>query len=270
MTIPFKAIDNGRRWIKEYTNEGVKLIPSDLGEWHDRSGFKDTKYGDYDLEIMFNSQRYFGGNLAQYESTWKTTMHTQTKSNVENLINILTALHLSMDSGKVKIITCQPIRVHTEDNKKEIKEMLQGEKTITINGVTKTFEIEDVLVACEGGVAAYSLQSLPKQIKLIDLGSATVNFATIRDGKFIRNESDTLFFGMETQEEMNTERMAGRIISELSRRQWNPQDTVVLVGGGAEIFHSYIKKYFVKSQVHPNAIYANVIGMWKVGASQWQ
>jgi plasmid segregation protein ParM len=270
MTVPFKAIDNGRKWIKDYSIEGAKLIPSDLGEWHDRSGFRDTKYGEYDLEIIFDNQRFFGGSLAQYESTWKTTMHTQTKTNVENLINILTALHLSMDSGKVKIITCQPIKVHTEENKKEIREMLLGEKTITINQVTKTFQIEDVLVACEGGVAAYSLQSLPKQIRIIDLGSATVNFATINQGKFIRNESDTLFFGMETQEEINTERMAGRIISELSRRQWTPNDTVILVGGGAETFHPYIKKYFIKAQVHPNAIFANVIGMWKVGASQWQ
>ncbi len=271
MSVPIGVIDNGRNATKIYIpskNEAIKF-PSILGEWKDRTGFRDLKYGNYDLEIEVDNQKYYGGNLAEYECTWGTTLHTKTKDNKENLINILTALHLTVPEGMVKVITCQPIKVHTDENKQKIKDMLIGKKSITINGITKTFNILDVAVACESGVAAYSLSQIPSSLRLLDFGSATVNIASLRNKKFIRNESDTLFFGLETEEDINEERMAKKVISHSSKK-WNSNDQVVLVGGGASKFHPYIKEYFPNTQIHPNAEFANVIGMWKVACSIWQ
>jgi plasmid segregation protein ParM len=263
------AIDNGRAFNKVVTQAKTFSFPSVLGEWKDRSGFKETKFGDYDLEIEFSGKRWFGGTLAKYESTFQCTMHTETKDRMENLINILTGIHLATDSSNVRVITCQPIKVHNDENKQKIKEMLMGEKVITVNGRTKTFFIEDVLIACEGGVAAYSLQSYPKLLRLLDVGSATINAATLRDSKFVFNESLTLPFGLDTEEDVDLEKMASKIISECSKK-WKPTNHVVLVGGGAEKLLPYIQDYFKKTSLHPNCQFANAQAMYKVGVSIWQ
>lgn len=263
------AIDTGRSTTKVCTKDGYFHFPSALGEWIDRTGNKETVYGDFDLEIEHEGKRYFGGTLAQYESDWDTTMHTETKNNIENLILVLTALHLTCDKSRVKVITGQPIKVHTDENKKLIKEMIAGKNTIILNGTKKEFYIEDVAVSCEGGVSAYSLQYLPRILRILDFGSATVNGATLIDGKYVKNQSKTLPFGLETTEEINEERMASKIISEYSRK-WRANDDVVLVGGGGEKFLPYIKDYFKKSVLHTEPLYANAIGMYKVGVSIWQ
>jgi plasmid segregation protein ParM len=263
------AIDNGRAFNKIATQSKTFSYPSVLGEWKDRSGFKETKFGEYDLEIEFESKRWFGGTLALNESTFQCTMHTETKDRLENLVNILTSIHLATEESNIRVITCQPIKVHTDENKRIIKEMLLGSKTITVNGITKTFNIEDVLIACEGGVAAYSLSSYPKLLRLIDVGSATINTATLRNDKFILNESSTLPFGLDTEEDIDLEKLASKVISECSKK-WKPTNHVVLVGGGAEKLLPYIQDYFKKTTLHPHHQFANVMGMYKVGCSQWQ
>jgi len=262
------AIDSGRHSTKVCTQKGYFQFPSLLGEWHNRTGFRESVFGPYDLEIEYKGKRWFGGTLAENECDFAVTMHTETKDNIENLILILSALHLTTDERNVRVITGEPIKSHTDENKAILKRLIEGEHTIKINGVSKTFQILSALVACEAGVAAFSLSHIPPKLRVLDFGSATVNAASLVNGRYVKNQSFTLPFGLETNESTDVERMARRVISQLSRK-WSQKDDLFVIGGGGEVFLPYVKEEFSKAQLHPLPQYANVIGMYKVACSQF-
>jgi plasmid segregation protein ParM len=262
------AIDSGRNATKVCTQKGYFSFPSLLGEWHDRTGFRDYSYGPYDLEIEYKGQRFFGGTLAEYECDFATTMHTKTKDNTENLILVLSALFLTCEESGVRVIVGEPITSHTDQNKASLKRLIEGTHSIAINGTKKTFNILECLVSCEGGVSAYSLPQIPDKLRILDFGSSTVNAATLIHGKYVRNQSDTLPFGMETNANTDIERMARRVISQVARK-WSTQDEIVVIGGAGEMFLPYVKEEFPQAKLHPQPTYANVIGMYKVACSKW-
>lgn len=263
------AIDPGRHMTKFCSSKGFSQFPSKLGEWYDRTGHRDIRYGEFDFEIEYKGEKWFGGTLAEYACDLATTIHADNaKTRIENLVLILTCLHSIANEKNIRVITCQPIIDHTDENKRRIKQMLEGTHKITINDIPKTLNIVEAAVACEGGVAAYSLNQFFKVLRILDFGSATINAATLIDGKFIPNQSGTLRFGFETSGTIDFKRMAAKT-NELTRK-WNRNDELVLLGGGAGEMFPYIKEDFHKTILHPQAQYANVLGLWKVANSIWQ
>lgn len=79
--------------------------------------------------------------------------------------------------------------------------MLLGSHDLSLNGVKKTIIINRVEVAAEGGAAFWS-NPQTGLVRIIDAGSATINCASLVDGKYIDKDSFTINFGCNTTNQM--------------------------------------------------------------------
>jgi len=110
--------------------------------------------------------------------------------------------------------------------------MLLGSHDLTLNGVKKTIKINRVEVAAEGGAAFWS-NSQTVLVRIIDAGSATINCASLVDGKYIDKDSFTINFGCNTTKSNDLYAMVRGIVAQTSKK-WSPSDTVLVMGGAAE------------------------------------
>lgn len=106
--------------------------------------------------------------------------------------------------------------------------MLLGSHDLTLNGVKKTIKINRV----EGGAAFWS-NSQTVLVRIIDAGSATINCASLVDGKYIDKDSFTINFGCNTTKSNDLYAMVRGIVAQTSKK-WSPSDTVLVMGGAAE------------------------------------
>lgn len=106
--------------------------------------------------------------------------------------------------------------------------MLKGVHLIEVNGRKRTINIEEVGVAPEGSGAFWSKPEMGT-IRIIDIGSGTVNAATINDKHHINNASTTFNFGVETVKNKNDLGMIARgIIRNTTKLKWNKHDKVLI------------------------------------------
>lgn len=265
------VIDPGNKEVKVATAEGVFSFNSFLGEARDRrleTRYKDEMIGEYD------GMPFFAGELAQYESEFPRNSMGLSKAHEDAKLRILIALHRFSCKYDNQIIVGQPIETHNLEEKKRIKEMLAKEHKLTLNGVEKKFYIHRTEVSAEGAAAYWCLKEKLPLVRIVDVGSGTVNVATIRNGQFIDKESFTLPFGAESTKTRDMKAMSYGIISALNR--FNREDPYRLVGGAAESIHPYLTARFpdcavvhpeVKSGnkitiVHPK--FATVVGMYNI------
>ena len=61
-----------------------------------------------------------------------------------------------------------------------------------VNGVARTININKVVVLAEGFISQYMLENNRDDILIIDIGSRTINYATIIDGKTEYNYTEKL------------------------------------------------------------------------------
>jgi plasmid segregation protein ParM len=150
--------------------------------------------------------------------------------------------------------------------------MFKKEHTLTLNGITKTFTIRNVNVAPEGAAAYWAYKGTEEKVRIIDVGSGTVNCSTINEGRFIDRDSFTLSFGANSEEHYETERLAEAIIASSSKR-WSKGDCIRLCGGIAEVIKPYLSNYFTDIQLirpfmnnkflHP--VFSNAAGFYELG-----
>ncbi len=107
--------------------------------------------------------------------------------------------------------------------------MLLGSHDLTLNGVKKTIKINRVEVAAEGGAAFWS-NPQTVLVRIIDAGSATINCASLVDGKYIDKDSFTINFGCNTTKSNDLYAMVRGIVAQTSKK-WSPSDTVLVMGG---------------------------------------
>ena len=140
--------------------------------------------------------------------------------------------------------------------------MVKGVHRITVNGTRKEIIIKDVVVGVEGGSAALSN---PIAKHLIDIGSGTINFATVKNGRFINSQSTTIPKGLENAE---LEGLAENIQNIVLDLDW--KDSIYVMGGGA---HKVKLPYPVFTPLFQGRAYgpefANAIGYYKIGEKLW-
>lgn len=273
------GIDGGNYETKIVTAAGASKFRSCLGEFREFNIDK-GELGPDDLVFEYKGIKGFAGTLAENEALFLREMAGDTKAHEDAVLRILIAVHRFADGTKHDIIVGQPIKKHKAE-KERIIEMLKGKHTIAVNGMTKTFTIRNISVAPEGAGAYWTYGGEEERIRIIDVGSGTVNCATINNGRFIDRDSFTLTFGANSAEQYEIERLAEAIIASSSKR-WAKTDCVRVCGGIADNIKPVLSKYFTDIQVikpiikqgtsiklgHP--VFANASGFYNLARSCYE
>jgi plasmid segregation protein ParM len=267
--------DFGRSLIKVYTGTKYIHLPAFVGEWREMNLVSTN--GKMNYEVEFEGEMFFTGKLAQNESEFSRQMLTEDKANADTKLLALVALHQTGFTD-IDLVTGLPISIHDADHKRSLQKLLLGTNDITVNGVTKTITVHRVRIGVEGGGAFWSN---PKDglVRIIDGGSKTINYISLRDRKYIDKDSGTLPFGFDTTKSANLQQMANRIAGELGKK-WNSTDKVYTVGGQAENLAYYLQDYYPSiSVLYPEGtifkaneeidlnLFANAIGYYNMGVT---
>lgn len=251
-----RGIDPGNFQMKDVSDFGVNLIPADLAPYREVN--LEDKHGDHDLVVEYEGKKYFAGTLAYDEDPFselgeKATMFGETKAHEDAKIRVLISIALSGAMGQEQIVVGQPIKSHKQEEKEKIISMLEKIHRITINGNTYQFRIKNVTVAAEGAAAYFALtpdvRNQYETIRIIDVGSGTVNLATIYQGRKIDKGSDTLVFGSSTLGGTSMEEMSKAIIRKTTTLKWKANDKVFVCGGCAYQVINYIQNHFKTGEV---------------------
>lgn len=262
------GLDVGRSSVKIYTGTKMFSFPSVIGEWRNRN--LQTDYGDNAMEGEFIGEKFFAGTLAQNESEYARSMMTDEKAHGDTLLLALIALHRA-GYDDYMVVTGLPVKNHNQGGKQAMKDLLIGRHEITLNGIKRSVRIHRVEVAAEGGGAFWSN---PQEglVRLIDAGSKTINFITMRDRRYVDKDSGTLVdkdgntYGFETNKTNDNRQLANRIAGELGRK-WGRDDVVFVSGGKAEALAELLAPYFSNVRPLQNPLFANAIGFHRVGRS---
>lgn len=250
------AIDAGNHETKVYDGSRLVRFPSVIGyDYRDRN--LKQQHGQFDYEWEYNGQRGFAGTLALHESECPESAKGDSKAHADAKLRILIALHQFGDTEN-NIIVGQPIGTHTDSEKQSIKEMLIGRHELTINRHKKIIVVRRCEVAAEG-VTAGLLVPGGGIVRVIDVGSGTVNFGTLIDRRFNDRGSFTLATGMETLRYADPNAFARQIGLKAIAGGWKKNESVYLCGGGAETLHEALLQYFPNTRlIDGDPVYANV------------
>lgn len=254
------AVDCGRSYVKVITEGKSFLFPSKVSGWRKRN-YRQELPGD--LEMEYQGRRWFVGKLAEREGEFTRQAMQDSKAVEETLILTLTALHQAHAQGRITLVTGLPIGNFTDVEQKAIKRLLEGPHRVAVNGVERSFYVENVYSTIEGGGAFFSTPRMGL-VRIIDIGAKTTNYATFRDKVFIDRESGTLPVGWETVKVSNIKEMADLIAGTLSKT-WSSRDVVMLVGGMARKLEPYIREHFHHAFAVDDPQMANVRGYYEIG-----
>ncbi len=268
------GIDAGNYEVKVISKKGADRFPSDIGEYRERK--LEQKFSENDMVVEYNGKKYFAGTLAKYESEFSGRIMGGSKAHNDCKLRVLIALHRVGVGENYKIIVGQPIEFHTKEEKEAIKRRLLGTHTIKVNGVSRTFQIEKVEVAAEGGSAFWAAPQ-DGLVRIVDVGSGTVNCATLRDKRYIDRDSFSLMLGSESTKVRNIEALARTIAAQASKK-WGKNDTVKIIGGISEILLPYLQEYFPKADLLKSSlgntvwppVFGNAVGFYKIGVNVYE
>jgi plasmid segregation protein ParM len=270
------GIDAGNYKVKICGERGLMDFISSIGEAREIKLHQN--HGQDDMVFEYEGDTGFAGSLALYESEFSGSIMGDTKAHKDTLLRVLIGIHrystlYQIDETEFDIVVGQPISKHTFDEKDKLKEMLKGWHTITVNGIEKSFHIRGCEVAAEG-VSAFFSNPTNGLVRILDIGSGTVNFSTILEGRFVDKDSGTLPFGVNTNKSNNLQALS-RGIATHTLKKWDSNDNVFVVGGISETILPHLKQYFpnveilypIYSQQYVNPIYANAIAFYIVGVN---
>lgn len=268
------GIDAANYEVKTAGSFGIDRFPSMIGDARELNLVNNLRQND--MIFDYNGRTGFAGTLAS-ESYFGESIGGQSKAHEDTVIRVLLSLWRNADDSNVRIIVGQPITTHNTTEKERIKTLLLGKHTITVNGKTRTFNVQRVEVAAEGGAAFWSAP-IGGTIRVLDIGSATINCASIVDKRYSDRDSFTINEGLSTVEGVSNEDIARGIFARTSKRWKNPRDTVLVCGGGAEALINDIKRYYPNARllqpiignriVEP--VYANAVGFYAIGRATYE
>ncbi|MFC5528457.1 ParM/StbA family protein [Cohnella yongneupensis] len=251
------AIDAGNFETKFYDGKRFIRFPSVIGyDWRERNLQDKPKQFDFDWE--YDGQRGFAGTLALTESDCAESRKGESKAHPDAQLRVLLALHQFSSETENRIIVGQPIKTHKPAEKEAIKRMLIGRHELKVNGERRVIIVRRCEVAAEG-VSSGLLIPGGGTVRVIDIGSGTVNFGTLIDRSFNDRGSFTLVTGLETLKTPDRVAFARQIALKALAGGWKAEDAVYLCGGGAESLLKPLRVYFPTAQViEGDPVYANV------------
>jgi plasmid segregation protein ParM len=255
-----KAIDAGNNETKYYDGIKLRKFPSAIGLDY-RARRLNQVHGDCDFEWEYAGRKGFAGTLAE-ESECAISQGGDSKAHLDAALRILISLHQFSNDTIHDIIVGQPIGRHTPEEKQAIKEMLTKRHDLTVNGEKKIIVIRRCEVAAEGVVAGL-LSPTKGIVRVMDIGSATVNYGTIKDMRFVDRDSWTELIGMNSYTSSNYEAV-GRKVGMTALKKWKQNDLVRVCGGGSMLLFDYIKSVFPNAEIIEDPIYANVKAFYQI------
>lgn len=263
------SADMGRSESKFYSNNQKLKFRSVVGEWHQRN--LNTE-GSYDVNI--NGQNYFIGELALKESFLPKEMSTESKIHEETLLLFLCGIASLAQQDSLIVSTGLPINLFNPKVRDDLLTLLRGRHIVTFAGYKpKQFYIDQITVCPESGGTYFSEAKKKPELKygkvrVINIGSRTVNFCVTEDSNFINKDSGCLSYGaMQLKNsKANYQEIARKIFSDLSSKwiDYEEDETVLLSGGGAIILEEYLKQYFKRAIISSEPIYSDVLGFWEM------
>lgn len=242
------GIDAGNHTSKVAGDYGIDSYRTAICDWFERDIVE--VHGKDDMEFSIDGRKGFAGTIAVYEDEFGGTgMYGDSKAHEDTKIRVLLAIHRYIEkycpgTENVSLVTGQPIVSHKDAEKKKIIKMLEGTHEFTVNGKWRRIYIHDVAVGAEGS-GAYWASPEAGTVRIIDVGSGTVNCATIIDKRYINNASDTFNFGMETvNNKDDLASIARGIIRGTTKLKWDKNDQVLICGGIAKEILSFIVKHY--------------------------
>jgi len=273
------GIDAGNYAVKICGDKGLLHFNSAIGEAREIK--LQQQHGYDDMVFEYEGEKGFAGSLAEYESEFGGSLMGMSKMHRDTKLRVLIGIHRYCETYKVsdsnfEIVVGQPISNHSIEEKEKIKSMLKGEHVITVNGIERSFNISKVEVAAEGVTSFWSNPSQGK-VRILDIGSGTVNFATVIDSRYVDRESGTIPFGVNTNKSDSLKSLS-RGVATHTLKKWSADDKVLLVGGIAETVLPHIKEYFTNVEVlypvfngqYVNPIYANAIAFYIVAVNIYE
>lgn len=275
------GVDAGNYQAKVVGTFGVDTFRTSICDWfaHD---FNEI-FGSDDMEFEIDGRKGFAGTIAEYENEYGiATLYGDTKAHEDTKIRILLGIHRYIEmfcpgTKNVSIVTGQPITSHKKEEKQKLIDMLKGEHSLTVNGARREIYIQNVGIGVEGGSAFWSMPE-DGLVRIIDIGSGTINCATIKDKKIIQIESNTFNFGTETvSDKTNSKSIARGIINSTSQLKWKRQDRVFICGGTANQILPYLFSHYGNARtIVPflqrndggvqglEPVYANAVGFYEI------
>lgn len=245
------GVDAGNYWAKTAGEYGVDMFRTAICDWFERDFVE--KFGEDDMEFDIDGRKGFAGSIAVQEDVFGGSgMYGETKAHEDTKIRVLLALYRYINIHcpniqSVSIVTGQPIVTHKENEKKKIQDMLLGTHEFIVNNRRQIIHIDNVGIAAEGCGAFWS-SPVSGEVHIIDIGSGTVNLATIHNKRVINNSSQTLNFGMETVDR-GLESIATGIIRATTKLRWKRPARVFVCGGVASEILDYIKVHYPNAKV---------------------
>lgn len=269
--------DGGNFFTKAASKDGVFCFSSAMDTNYDLNTV-DQKYGVDDMLWEFDGSTGIAGTIAEYEGAFANNRtFGGTKNHFMAKMRILLAIHQYANDTDINLIVASPFSSHLSD-KDEIVQSLKGtHPPLTVNGVTKTITIHNCNVTIEGAAAFYSISIPEKVVRIVDIGSGTVNCITFINGIMVRDQSKTLDFGTETEVKGDIlEQIPSRIYNGMSAKHWKPSDRVYVCGTVADKIEEHMKKTFPNTSViNPTMVinnelktlepkFATVVGMLRL------
>jgi len=266
---------------------GTDSYRTSICDWFERD--VEETFGNDDMEFEVDGRKGFAGSIAEHEDEYGGggSMFGDTKAHQDTKIRVLLAISRYLKKYcpgeySVKIIVGQPVKTHKDSEKQKIKDMLIGHHNFKVNGHHKNITIEAVEVATEGGGAFWSNPN-NGTIRVLDIGSGTVNAVTTIDKKFVNNKSDTFNFGVETiKNRADIDGMARGIIRSTTKLKWHKNDRVYVCGGIAEEIAPFIAEHFVNSEIiYPQlqcnegvivtqSVFSNAVGFYNIARGHYK
>lgn len=273
------GIDAGNYHAKIAGSYGVDNYRTALCEWFERIEESDFFEGD-NMEFELNGRKGYAGTLAALEDQFGGGgMYGMTKAHDDTLVRVLLAIYRYKEKycpgfDTFSIVVGQPLASHTNEEKDKLIKMLRGEHFLTVNGKKQHFKIKDVAVAAEGSGAFWS-NPQGGRVRIADIGSGTLNCATVDSSRFVHMASGTFNFGTETTRG-GINAISRGVIQSATRLRWEKHDKVYLCGGSASELLPLISDHFTNAEVlmpklntHNGEesqlpLYANAVGFYEI------
>lgn len=274
------GIDAGNHQAKVAGAYGIDSYRTAICDWFERNIVE--MHGNDDMEFEIDGRKGFAGTIAVYEDQFGGGgMYGDSKAHEDTKIRVLLAIHRYIERycpgvENVSLVTGQPIVSHKDAEKKKIIKMLKGTHEFSVNGEWRRIYIHDVAVGAEASGAFFASPESPT-VKIIDVGSGTVNCASIIQKRFINDTSDTFNFGMETvNNKDDLASIARGIIRGTTKLKWNNNDVVLVCGGIAKEIIPFIAEHYKSAKLlQPvlqsngkvtvaDPVFANAIGFYKL------
>ena len=259
------AIDCGRYEVKVIGANGYHdHFPSYIGESRELKLVNVLR--ETDIILRTSEGSWFVGSLAKDESNGAGSMMTANKVHADTKLLILAAVARATKGGeKVIVTTGVPVRFHSAQTKQELNNLLVGKYSVSINHIPKTFEITKVNIVVEGPSAYTTLCAAQLGIRrFVDIGSRTVNYGTVVNGRYNDRESDTLDYGYDTID-ADARTISRRIATDLSRVWMDLSADTYVFGGGAITSAHWLRDHFPRLITPENPQWVNVQAFYAIG-----